>query len=92
MDIVNYSLTKKLFNSSVSGISSISAIDNELVFETNSGDKISVSVPKPKDGREIELRATDSSIQYKYNDEVLWTDLIFLEDIKGNNGVSIINV
>jgi hypothetical protein len=42
-----------------------------------------------KDGLPIELRKGESSIQWRYVGTFEWTDLVSLEDIKGDKGLTI---
>ena len=39
-----------------------------------------------EDGREVELRTTDTHIQWRYEEETEWHDLVSLEDITGEDG------
>ena len=39
-----------------------------------------------EDGREVELRTTDTHIQWRYEEETEWHDLVSLEDITGGDG------
>ena len=39
-----------------------------------------------KDGREVEFRVTDEYVQWRYVGEDVWTDLLALENIKGEDG------
>lgn len=41
---------------------------------------------KGEDGQEIELQKSDTAIQWKYADDTNWTDLVALEELKGENG------
>ena len=38
------------------------------------------------DGQEIQLRVDSGYIQWKYEDDVSWTNLVLLEDLKGDTG------
>ena len=39
-----------------------------------------------EDGREVELRTNDTHIQWRYEDETEWKDLVALSDIAGSDG------
>ncbi len=39
-----------------------------------------------EDGREVELRKTDTHVQWRYVDDIKWHDLIALDDLKGATG------
>lgn len=72
--------------------------EEELLITFTSG-KESIRIPyaKPKDGkdgREIELRVTETQIEWKYSgeEEDKWTNLIELEKLKGANGSNITKV
>ena len=38
------------------------------------------------DGQEVQLRVDSGYIQWKYEDDVSWTNLVLLEDLKGDTG------
>lgn len=40
-----------------------------------------------QDGREVQLRATGTHIQWKYEDEITWTDIVALSAITGPQGL-----
>ena len=41
------------------------------------------------DGREVELRTNETHVQWKYDDEAEWTDLIALSELTGADGESV---
>lgn len=68
--------------------------EEELVI-TFTGGKETIRIPysKPKDGREVIFQMSETHIQWKYNDGVdEWKDLISIEELKGADGNSIINI
>lgn len=40
-------------------------------------------------GKEVELKVSETAIQWKYNDDKNWTDLILLSELKGLDGQSV---
>lgn len=61
---------------------------NALIFNsgTNQWEYGSSAGPPGKDGREVELRATSTHIQWRYADAASWTDLVALSTLKGDPG------
>lgn len=45
-----------------------------------------------EDGKEIELQKTSTFIQWRYVGDNGWFDLVALDDIKGNDGETIVNI
>lgn len=62
---------------------------------SNGTESSPISIPQGKpgkdgeDGKKIELQLSETHIQYRYEGDVQWTDLISLEDITGNGIESI---
>ena len=50
MDIISYSLSKKIAASAVSGVSSMSVDGTTLNIDTNDGQRLQMVFPTPKDG------------------------------------------
>lgn len=68
--------------------------EEELVITFTSGkEPIRIPYSKPKDGREVIFQMSETHIQWKYNDGVdEWKDLISIEELKGADGNSIIDI
>lgn len=79
-------------------------INGNLWVYTNSSDEGAINGfidagniqgPAGKNGKEVELQVADDCIQWKYNSDITWTNLISLSDLKGaqgENGVSITDI
>jgi hypothetical protein len=50
MDVITYSVCKKIAEAAVSGISSLEVEDTTLIIKTNSGQTIRMDFPTPEDG------------------------------------------
>ncbi len=60
--------------------------DGELILELSDGSDITAGEVTGADGREVELRADDDHIQWRYDDEDTWTDLVPVNDLEGEAG------
>ena len=67
MDIISYSLSKKIASSAVSGVSSMSVSGTTLNIDTNDGQRLQMVFPQPKDG----LSVTD--IDVNANNQIVFT-------------------
>ena len=56
-----------------------------LYIKDKDGNYVPAPIIRGDDGREISLRATDTHIQWKY-DDTEWTNLVALSELKGNKG------
>ena len=56
-----------------------------LYIKDKDGNYVPAPIIRGDDGREISLRATDTHIQWKY-DDTEWTNLVALSELKGNQG------
>ena len=56
-----------------------------LYIKDKDGNYVPAPIIRGNDGREISLRATDTHIQWKY-DDTEWTNLVALSELKGNKG------
>lgn len=45
---------------------------------------------EPKDGREVEIRATETHLQYRYLPDANWINILDLNDIRGTDGREVI--
>ena len=69
------------------GVEDVEIDENgELIIELTDGTEENVGVVVGEDGREVELRVEDDYIQWKYDDEDTWTDLVALDDLEGPAG------
>lgn len=59
----------------------------DLSFVIGSGGTPSTPSASPEPTKQVQLRATSSEIQWKYNTDSNWTKLISIEDITGPQGV-----
>ena len=59
----------------------------DLSFVIGSGGSPSTPTTSPEPTKQVQLRATSSEIQWKYNTDSNWTKLISIEDITGPQGV-----
>ena len=59
----------------------------DLSFVIGSGGTPSTPTTSPEPTKQVQLRATSSEIQWKYNTDSNWTKLISIEDITGPQGV-----
>ena len=67
MDIISYSLSKKIAASAVSGVSSMSVDGTTLNIDTNDGQRLQMVFPQPKDG----VSVTD--IDVNANNQIVFT-------------------
>ena len=67
MDIITYSLSKKIAASAVSGVSSMSVDGTTLNIDTNDGQRLQMVFPQPKDG----VSVTD--IDVNANNQIVFT-------------------
>ena len=67
MDIISYSLSKKIASSAVSGVSSMSVDGTTLNIDTNDGQRLQMVFPVPKDG----VSVTD--IDVNANNQIVFT-------------------
>lgn len=67
MDMISYSLSKKIASSAVSGVSSISVDGTTLNIDTNDGQRLQMVFPKPRDG----VSVTD--IDVNANNQIVFT-------------------
>ena len=67
MDIISYSLSKKIAASAVSGVSSMSVDGTTLNIDTNDGQRLQMVFPKPRDG----ISVTD--IDVNANNQIVFT-------------------
>ena len=67
MDIITYSLSKKIAASAVSGVSSMSVDGTTLNIDTNDGQRLQMVFPRPKDG----VSVTD--IDVNANNQIVFT-------------------
>lgn len=59
-----------------------------LIYLNNSSTGIDLtSLTSGSDGREVELQATETMIQWRYVGDEIWTDLIALSSLKGPQGL-----
>lgn len=56
-----------------------------MYIKDKDGNYVPAPIIRGNDGREISLRATDTHIQWKY-DDTEWTNLVALSELKGNKG------
>lgn len=56
-----------------------------LYIKDKDGNYVPAPIIRGNDGREVSLRATDTHIQWKY-DDTEWTNLVALSELKGNQG------
>lgn len=56
-----------------------------LYIKDKDGNYVPAPIIRGNDGREVSLRATDTHIQWKY-DDTEWTNLVALSELKGNKG------
>lgn len=56
-----------------------------LYIKDKDGNYVPAPIIRGDDGREVSLRATDTHIQWKY-DDTEWTNLVALSELKGNQG------
>ena len=59
----------------------------DLSFVIGSGGSPSTPTTSPEPTKQVQLRATSTEIQWKYNTDSNWTKLISIEDITGPQGV-----
>lgn len=65
MDMISYSLSKKIASSAVSGVSSISVDGTTLNIDTNDGQRLQMVFPKPRDGvsvKDIDVNANNQIV------------------------------
>ena len=67
MDLISYSLSKKIAASAVSGVSSMSVDGTTLNIDTNDGQRLQMVFPQPKDG----VSVTD--IDVNANNQIVFT-------------------
>ena len=67
MDMISYSLSKKIASSAVSGVSSMSVDGTTLNIDTNDGQRLQMVFPQPKDG----VSVTD--IDVNANNQIVFT-------------------
>src|SRR5574344_37839 len=65
------------------GLSAYDVAVNEGFIGTEEQWLISLIGPAGQNGREIELRKTDTFVQWKYVDDIDWINLIPLSELKG---------
>lgn len=68
------------------GLSAYDVAVNEGFVGSEEQWLLSLIGPAGQDGREIELRKTDTFVQWKYVDDINWTNLIALSELKGPQG------
>ena len=56
-----------------------------MYIKDKDGNYVPAPIIRGNDGREVSLRATDTHIQWKY-DDTEWTNLVALSELKGNKG------
>ena len=67
MDIISYSLSKKIAASAASGVSSMSVDGTTLNIDTNDGQRLQMVFPQPKDGVSI------TDIDVNANNQIVFT-------------------
>ena len=67
MDVISYALSKKIAASAVSGVSSMSVDGTTLNIDTNDGQRLQMTFPKPRDG----VSVTD--IDVNANNQIVFT-------------------
>ena len=67
MDMISYSLSKKIATSAVSGVSSMSVDGTTLNIDTNDGQRLQMVFPQPKDGVSI------TDIDVNANNQIVFT-------------------
>lgn len=68
------------------GLSAYDVAVNEGFVGSEEEWLLSLIGPAGQDGREIELRKTDTFVQWKYVDDINWINLIPLSELKGPQG------
>ena len=67
MDMISYSLSKKIDASAVSGVSSMSVDGTTLNIDTNDGQRLQMMFPVPKDGVSV------TYIDVNANNQIVFT-------------------
>ena len=92
MDMISYSLSKKIAASAVSGVSSMSVDGTTLNIDTNDGQRLQMVFPQPKDGvsvTDIDVNA-NNQIVFTMSDgsEIISGKIPTVKGDKGDNGFS----
>lgn len=70
-------------NITVNVIEQITEVEVDIV---QSSESVTISITSPVDGREILLQSNGTYIQWRYEDQVVWTNLVAIVDLKGDTG------
>lgn len=83
-------ITSIIFTSSNKGdIPNISGATDTYKVSYTDGTTSNFTVYNGEDGKEVELKVSETAIQWRYNDDKNWTDLILLSELKGLDGQSV---
>lgn len=63
-------------------------VGNILQYQINGGSWINIFDLATLNGREVEMSAVDGYIVWRYVGETIWTNLVDLDDLRGNDGKS----
>jgi hypothetical protein len=72
--------------SSLGNTSGIAGATDTYKFIFSDGNEVSFDIANGTDGKEIELRSTESTIQWKYVTDSEWKDLLEISTITGSDG------
>lgn len=78
MDFKTYAMTKKIAESAVSGVQSMSVDGTTLLIDTNDGNQLQMTFPQPADGKSAYEIARDNGFE--------GTEEEWLESLKGADG------